>query len=380
MESKIKVAIDISWIRHGVVGGTESYALNLISGFASLKDESIDYYLIVSKNNLDLVEKYRHFFHIIVANVSSKSRIGRVAWQNLFLGKQLKKRHIDICIEPIYLKPLFGVKKIRFITTIHDLQAIHYPEYFSKSRVKWMKFWWRKTVKHSKYIIVTSDYVRKDIVEKLGCDPQKIILNYDPVTIDSNNVENEKWLESKMNLKKENYYYIASSLLPHKNIETPLKALAYLKNKGSDKCLPIAISGVGGKNKGVLEQLIKDLDISNLVTITPFLAEKERNALYKYAKAYFAPSLFEGFGMTPIEAMIFGTPVISTKETCSFEITGGLANYVDNPKSFEEWASIIENGIKPVDKIKFDELFSKYTKESVANIFNNTVKTLVNEE
>ena len=374
MENKIKIAIDLSWIRHGIAGGTESYAFNLLSGFKSLNDPLFEYYVIITKNNLCLLDKFKSFFKTIVVNIDSEKRVFRVIWQNAFLGKRLKKSGIYVCIEPIYMKPIFGVGGIKFVTTIHDLQAIHYPQYFSKTRVKWMKYWWRQTVKKSDFIVVTSEFVKNDIIDKLKCNPDKMVLNYDPVTIDIDNVESKEWLENEMHLKSKGYYYIASSLLPHKNIITPLNALAILKKKASQKCLPLVITGAGERNKATLENAINDLGISDLVIIAPFLKEKERNALYKYSNLYFAPSLFEGFGMTPIEAMLFGTPVITTRETCSYEVTGGLANYVDNATSPEEWASIIEGDIKPVDDVKFKLLFSKYTVESVAAVFNKVIE------
>ena len=79
------------------------------------------------------------------------------------MGRYLKELGITLCLEPVYGKPFFGTKGIDFITTIHDLQAIHYPQYFSKFRVLWMKLSWENAVKTSKKIIAISEFVKDDI-------------------------------------------------------------------------------------------------------------------------------------------------------------------------------------------------------------------------
>ena len=73
------------------------------------------------------------------------------------------------------------------------------------------------------------------------------------------------------------------------------------------------------------------------VTLTGFVDSAERNALYQHCRAFLFPSVFEGFGMPPIEAMLFGTVVITTDRTCIPEVTQGKANYVKDPYDVQEW-------------------------------------------
>ena len=372
-----KVAIDLTWLRHGVVGGTESYSINLIEGFISLDNKDIHYYLLTAKDNCYLFEKYSAYKNITILklNLNSTSKVQRILWHNLAMAQLLNRNKIFVCIEPVYLKPFIRLRNVHFITTIHDLQAYHYPEYFSKLRVAWMKLSWKRTVKTSDIIIVTSNHAKKDLAESFNAPQDKLFISYDPVVIDANNICEDGILEN-LGVKKKQYYYMVTSLLPHKNVDTILKCLAELKERGADAYIPLVVSGVGGKSQASLLAMAKELNIADHVIITPFINEDERNYLYKYAKAFLAPSLFEGFGMPPIEAMLMGTSLISTYETCSYEISGGLGTYVKNARDPKEWADVLEQEIKKVDSEALKQLTAKYTKEYVAGQFNELIKNL----
>ena len=374
----IKVAIDLSWIRHGIVGGTEAYAMNLLDGFVSLADPEIEYLVIISKENENLFQKYKEIkgFSVFTGNFPSSNRILRVLWQNTRLNSILMNHKVAVCIEPVYLKPFFVSKKTKYITTVHDLQAAHYPEFFSRLFVLWMKIGWKNAIKTSQRIMVTSEYVKKDILARYNVEERQLVLNYDPVTVYKENIASSDNL-SKYGVKENEYYYMVSSLLPHKNIDTVIKALGILKETNSRAFFPLVISGVGGKSKSKLFEIARECGVEENVIITPFIDEEERNLLYKCCRTYLAPSLFEGFGLPPIEAMIMGAPLLSTYETCSFEVSEGIAEYVRNAKDPSEWADKLDKGVKQPDEISVLRLKEKYSKESVARIFNTTIKEIV---
>ena len=113
---------------------------------------------------------------------------------------------------------------------------------------------------------------------------------------------------------------------------------------------------VNGESRDRLERQIRDRGLEREVTLTGFVENAERNALYRYCRAFLFPSVFEGFGMPTVEAMLFGTVVIATDRTCIPEVTQGKANYVKDPYNVEEWIRVMQN---PVDKIAEVD-FSQY--------------------
>lgn len=364
---KKKVAIDLTWVRHKKVGGTESCIRNLLDGLSEINSEELLFFLLVTKDNVESFKKYKQYtcFHLIVCNVVSESQGKRVIWQNMKLGHMLRKLDVKICLEPVYGKPFFNVSGIKFVTTIHDLQALHYPQYFTKGRVAWMKMSWKNAVCSSERIIAISQYVKKDIVNAYQISGNKVQVIYDAVVINENDYSPESELR-KFGVEKAEYYYTVSSLFLHKNLKTIILAIAELKKRGSHAFKPLVVSGIGGRKRDELDQIIKEHDLEKDVIFTPFVDDAERNMLYRNCKAYVFPSLFEGFGMPPVEAMIFGVPVLTTKCTSLLEVTGGLCNYVDNPLVAKEWADKLEGKLKLPDKEKVNILIMKYQKQNIA--------------
>ena len=341
---KLKCAIDLLWVRPKQVGGIESVARNLLDGFQLLEDD-FEFWLLVAKDNAESFKHYRNDprFHIEICDIESANVGKRIVWQNLHLGKKIRTLGLSKCFEPYYCKPIFGTRSIDFTTIIHDLQATHYPEYFSKGKVAWMKLSWWNAVRSSKKIVAISEYVRNDILDHYKVDPKRVVTIYDPITVDMNDVADAKIIEERYGVKEGEFFFTVSSLLPHKNISTLLEVMKKIKEEDLDLPDKLVVSGVGGKSREPLMDKIKQYGLESNVQLTPFIDNDERNALYKYCRAFLFPSVFEGFGMPPIEAMLFGVPVVTTRKTCLEEVTQGKANYVDDPYDAEEWVRAIRN-------------------------------------
>lgn len=358
-----EVAIDLTWVRQGKVGGTESCVRNLLDGLSKLEKPELRFALLVTENNASSFKKYYSYecFRMLKCAADSEHQIKRILWQNLHMGSFLRKQGISVCLEPIYGKPFFGTKQIKFFTTIHDLQAIHYPEYFSKARVAWMKLSWWNAVKSSQRIIAISQYVKGDILEHYPFVPEnRILVIYDAINIDRNDCLEDAALD-KYGIRKNCYYYTVSSLTPHKNLITLLSAIAELKQKRSQAFFPLVISGIGGKTRGDLDQFISKNNLSGDIIYTPFVSNTERNTLYKYCRAFLFPSIFEGFGMPPIEAMAFSVPVLTTRCASLQEVTDGLCNYVNEPLNSHAWAKAMEKPLAVVEKEAVNTLLEKYS-------------------
>lgn len=366
---EIKYAVDLLWVRPKKVGGIESYIRNLLDGFMKIND-NFELWLLVSKDNADTFYKYNQDkrFNIYICDVNSANVGKRIIWQNFNLGRTIKKLGLNMCFEPYYCKPIFGCSGINFITTIHDLQALHYPEYFSIGKVAWMKLSWWNAVRTSKKIIAISKYVREDIIAHYGFE-KKVFTIYNPIVVDTTNIIGFEQIKDKYGIEQQKYYFTVSSLLPHKNLCILLEVMKMIKNSRLELPHKLIVSGVGGKSKGELEKKIIRYGLVNDVIMTPFIDDDERNTLYKNCKAFLFPSVFEGFGMPPVEAMMFGVPVITTRKTSLEEVTQGKAKYVDKPYCVDEWIKVM------TDQSKLNILdFSYYSKEKIAKMYLKHLK------
>lgn len=335
----MKIAIDLLWLRPSKVGGTEFYIRNLLDGFM-MSDMNFEFVLLLSKDNCDTFDKYMEDkrFKRIVANIQSANIGKRIIWQNLNQNRLLRKYHIKNCFTPVYCRPVFN-GGITYINTIHDLQAYHYPQYHPKYEVWYSKICWIASCLNSKKIVAISQWVKDDIVEKYHVKPEKIEVIYNSVNIEDGEC-NIQVLKKKYGINGE-FYYTVSQMIPHKNLKTLIEVMDRIVHQRIDLPHTLVISGINGNATEEVQRLICEKGLENNIKLTGFVSNEERNALYKHCKTFLFPSVFEGFGMPPVEAMAFGTCVITTRCASIPEVTQEKANYVENPLDENEWIAVM---------------------------------------
>lgn len=359
MTAKMEIAVDLLWLRPRQVGGTEFYIRNLLDGFLRLREE-YHLTLLVSKDNRDSLAHYAQDERIslLEADVESADIARRILWQFFCQNRFLRRHHIRKCFIPVYCRPLLN-GGVTYVNTIHDLQAAHYPEYHPLHEIAYSKLCWWLDVHLSGHIVAISDWVREDIMARYHVKPDKITTIYNPITVDPDELIPVEELTRKYGVEEKEYYYTVSQLIPHKNLQTLIEVMRLIKEQKARLPHRLLISGVNGESRDCLERQIRDKGLQQEVTLTGFVENDERNALYKYSRAFLFPSVFEGFGMPAIEAMLFGTIVITTDRACIPEVTQGKANYVADPYDAQEWIRVMQN---PEDKIGEMD-FSRYDQE-----------------
>lgn len=341
----LKFAIDLTWVRHKIVGGTESFVHNLLKGFGD-STKQFEMVMVTAEDNTKYFKKYLQDARIslLVAPVQASSVFNRIIWQNLKLSKFLKINGINLCLEPVYCRPILAKKCVKFVTVIHDLEALHFPQNHNWVTNIWLRIAWHSAIKSSNYIIAISEFVREDIINTYHISKEKITTIYDPIVLDVNEKCDFQTLKEKYGIDEKQYYYTVSKLNKHKNLSTLVRVFGEIK-KRNIKTLPckLVISGVNGGMEDELWRIAKDYNIEEEIVLTGFVENQERNTLYANARTFLFPSIFEGFGMPPIEAIALGVPVVTTREACIPEVTQNIANYVCNPYDVEEWINVMEN-------------------------------------
>ncbi|MDE6994312.1 MAG: glycosyltransferase family 4 protein [Lachnospiraceae bacterium] len=371
----MEIAIDLLWLRPKQVGGTEFYIRNLLDGFLKLEEE-FHFILLVSKDNKASLAHYAEDERIslLVADVESANIAGRILWQFFCQNRLLRRHHIRKCFIPVYCRPLFN-GGIAYVNVIHDLQAAHYPEYHPFHEIAYSRLCWWLDVHFSRHIVAISDWVREDIMSRYPVKPDRITTIYNPITVDAEEAAALPELEEKYQIGNKEYYYTVAQLIPHKNLDTLIEVMREIKVKQIDLPCRLLISGVNGESRVKLERQIEDRGLTGEVTLTGFVDNAERNALYKYSRAFLFPSVFEGFGMPPIEAMLFGTVVITTKRTCIPEVTQDRANYVSDPYDVQEWIRVMSS---PVDRISEVD-FSAYDQKRLTRQYFELLSRVMQE-
>lgn len=346
-----KIVIDLLWLRPGKVGGTESYIRNLLDGFMNLEDD-FDFTLLTSKDNVNTFKKYENDkrYHLLVANINSEGVARRIIWQNLHQNRFLRKHGFRKCFEPVYCKPWLN-GGIKYICVIHDLQAYHYPQYHPFHEVAYSRLCWRMDAITAAGILTISNWVKMDVEQKYHRKDIQVI--YNPVFVKKKDVVKFEILRQKYGIEQGGFFYTVSQMIPHKNLVTLIRMMDKIVHSNINLPDKLVVSGVNGNAAKELINMIKEKELEKNVILSGFVSDAERNTLYKECHTFLFPSIFEGFGMPPVEAMMFGSRVVTTKCTSIFEVTQGKAIYVENPYDIDEWIDKIKQEM-PFQMINFE--------------------------
>ncbi len=247
---------------------------------------------------------------------------------------------VDIYHCPHFNIPLRDVGKAKLVVTINDLAHLSGILPISKLQRIYAKFFLHESVRRSVELITLSNFSRSEIekeipashpkINVIGCAVDRVI--FSPYA--------EKHAPPLPFLSDKIAFILTSgSLRPHKNLNSLLDAFVILKEKyGIPHKLVIAGQSKGFRlNSGVLK-LPKDVDRD--VIYTGFVTETQLAYLYSRCEAFVFPSLYEGFGLPPLEAMACGAPVITSDRASLPEVLGGAGILVD-PLDFLEMARSI---------------------------------------
>ena len=371
----MKIAIDATIIRKENTG-TGFYIINLINGLAKIRDDN-DYYIFMNKkfaNEFFIFNFENNNFHII--NKNFKNRIFRVIWQFFLFPFELKKLKIQVLHSPNYITPLFKLG-FKVIVTIHDLTFYLFPEKFTITKRLLFKYMLPIFIRISDKIIAVSNNTKKDILKFFNVPENKIIVTFESYPEYYNNDNYDFDVENTLNKYKikNKYLLFVGMIEPRKNILSILKSF---KEVDSELNLDLVIVGKKGWYYKEIEEYVSELlktGIKNNIIFTGYVSEPELKYLYKNAYIFIYPSIYEGFGLPPLQAMVCKVPVITSKLSSLPEVVGDSAILV-NPYDIKE----ISNAIKILynDLNKRSELINKgiiqAKKYNSQNFAQNTLK------
>jgi glycosyltransferase involved in cell wall biosynthesis len=234
--------------------------------------------------------------------------------------------NFDVYYEPNYIPT--GIRAKHLITTVHDLSFHHHPEWHPDKRVKYFKHSFYPRVIKSDFITTDSHFIREEVVRTLGVSPDRvrvIYMGYDQTLFKACPAEDVKAFRISRNLP-EKFILFVGSVEPRKNLERLLTAYLRLP-ENLKKEYKLVLSGFAGwKNAAIMDLIHK---AHEHVIFLGYLPVHELAWLYNAAAVFAYPSLYEGFGLPPIESMACGTPVLVSNVASLPEVCGDAALYCD---------------------------------------------------
>ncbi len=370
----MRIGVDLTFVKPRLTGGIEFYVLNLLSALFEQKED--EYVLFTARDNDRYFKELFGFkkCEYITCNTKANRIVLHLMWQVLFQNSVARRQKVDIMFYPSYMMPFFKSRSHKSVAVIHDLQALHFPEYFPVSQRIWFNIAWRKMMFTADRIVAITEFTKKDI-ERSFRHRDNVSVICVPLNIRDDKACDFNDLSAKYKIGKQGYYYTMVSMLRHKNLITLIRMIDKIRKTGvSDIPGKLVVSGVSGPDRERVVQIINEMALGEYVVLAGFVSDEERNTLIADCNTFLFPSIFEGFGSPPVEAMMMGARVVTTRCAAIPEATGGRCLYVDDPEDADEW---IEKIRAAQSVIPSKEVFEQYDPKIVADEFLNLFRELV---
>ena len=336
------ITLDARMINHSGIG---TYMKNLINALME------DYHLILLGDSSEI---YKHIKFGEFEIIKFHSPIYSVSEQIMY---PLKIPDCDLYLSTHYNIPLFPVNAKKRIVIIYDANHLAFYNQLSMVQKLYTKLMMNRAVKMSDTIITISEFSKSERLKYLSVDPLKIKVVHFGIDPEMINLELKKEIPQFLSIP-EKFFLFVGNVKPHKNLITLLRAFEICLQSGKNFKLVIV-----GKKEGFItgdKQVFEFVEGNKLLNEHIFFTGHIENCeLYNYyrkAAVFIFPSLYEGFGIPPLEAMICGCPVIASNLTAIPEICGDAVFYIKalDPADIAEKINILID-----DKSLRDELVRK---------------------
>jgi glycosyltransferase involved in cell wall biosynthesis len=316
----VRIAIDARKLHDYGIG---TYVRNLIHWLARL-DHDHEYLLLCRPEDEPGVRALGPRF------VPVEERSGNYSARELWsVPLALVRRRVDLFHAPHYVvSPLTTVP---FVVTIHDCIHLRFPQYLPhRPAHAYARTIMRRSARQAKRVLTVSEASRQDILHYLKVAPDKVEVIFnalderlatDPSPEELQRVRERFQIDAP-------FILYAGNIKPHKNLDRLIEAFSILRRRGVEDA-KLFIIGDEASKYPALRRLVHRFQLHHHVRFFGFVPDAVLAALYRLASVFVFPSLYEGFGLPPLEAMAAGTPVVTSNTSSLPEVVGDAALLID---------------------------------------------------
>ncbi len=329
----MKIGINTYFLKFPA-SGSGQYLLHLLQALAEVDQEN-EYILLDSQPISEKLKTLIEFQHVITPLPRLARRnasIEKLMWEQFTVPLAARKAQVDLLYIPYFAPPFFP--GLPSVVTIHDVIPLRLPQYRTDPKMKAYLQLITRAARKATLIITVSQHAKYDIIDALKIPAERIRVIYEAAGDEYYPISDTVVLSKVCAHYGLNGRYILylGGLDQRKNVPQLVRAFAHLYQKLGDRELQLLIAGNPDKQKGSLfpdlRPVAADLGIKSQI-IYRFVEEEDKPAIYSGASLFVFPSLYEGFGLTPLEAMSCGTPVICSNRTSLPEVVGDAAITLD---------------------------------------------------
>jgi glycosyltransferase involved in cell wall biosynthesis len=243
----------------------------------------------------------------------------RILWEQVVLPAAVRRAHADVLHATAFVAPL--ARSCPTVITIYDVSFALFPQFFRGFNQTYLRAGTRWSVRHAQRIIAISDCARRDVHRLYGVPLDRITVAYPGVDETLQRADPDRVQEfRRFKHLPDKFLLYLGTLEPRKNLSMLVRAFAQLKRDFPDAVLVLA-GGLGWLVDEVFAA-VEACGVKDSVLLPGYVAVEEKALWYAAATAFVFPSLYEGFGLPPLEAMACGTPVLTSNAASLPEVVG----------------------------------------------------------
>jgi len=243
----------------------------------------------------------------------------RIAWEQFCLPVVARRAKLDLLHGMAFSVPLS--LSCPSVVTVFDMSFALFPHYHPAGRRLYLSLFARLAVRRAKKVIAISESTKRDVCNLLAAEPSKIEVI--PCGVDERfrplSVQERCAFKEQKGLGR--YVYYQGTLEPRKDVTTLIEAFSLVRERGIDEC-DLIIAGAPGWKYDDVYSAVERLELKDAVRFLGYVSPDESSLWYGAADLFVFPSLYEGFGLPPLEAMRCGVPVIVSATSAMPEVVG----------------------------------------------------------
>lgn len=299
--------------------GINWYIYRLLQSLSTIAD--FDYTIFLSDRTAR-----EHFtrMSVCLSQMPTHKPIARIVWEQFVQPFTLRHERIELLHGLAFAGPL--AISIPWVVTVYDLSFMRYPQSFNTANRVYLTWAVRNSLRRANRVIAISESTRRDLISIFGAKPDLVTVVYcgaDPAFAPSNNHAEVEALRARRGLP-DRFILHVGTIEPRKNIARLVRAFARAKRAAR---LPhkLVLIGARGWKYTEVDRTIEQENMQDEVIFAGYVPQDELPLWYRAADLFAYPSIYEGFGMPPLDAMASGIPVITSNAASLPEVVGDAA-------------------------------------------------------
>jgi glycosyltransferase involved in cell wall biosynthesis len=325
----MRIGISTSVIQGGR-SGVGRHVLALLREFRDAPPD-FDFVLFGLEGDLPLFDFVRDRMEIVTVPERFRSAVKNIAWHQSVLPRLARSHRLDVLHVPSYRRLLWR-RPCHLVGTIHDLAPFHLAGKYDWKRMLYGRIVVRRLAHRQDRIITVSENTARDVVRFFKVSREKITIIHNGVDHAQFHPEggdaSREFCARRFHLQKPFFLYVARLEHPGKNHVRLIQAFDQFKKRHNSEW-QLAFGGADWHGAEDIHQAAAQSSIASDIRFLGFVSDSDLPHLYRAASGFVYPSLFEGFGIPPIEAMACGCPVICSTRGALGEVVGDAALIVD---------------------------------------------------